>query len=68
LSRYQPIQKYAPQDCVGSLNAIVDNIDRILATGNAKLIHQMKSYFGLEDLEDNRDFAMTIAFPLGGPM
>jgi hypothetical protein len=66
--RYQPIQKYAPQDCVGSLNAIIDNIDMIFATGNATLIYQMKSYFGLEDLKDNRDFAMTIAFPLGGPM
>lgn len=28
----------------------------------------MKSLFGLGELEDNRDFAMTIAFPLGGPM
>ena len=65
---YQPIQKYGPQDCVGSLNAIIDNIDYIFSTGNATLIHQMKSYFGLGDLKDNRDFAMTIAFPLGGPM
>lgn len=27
----------------------------------------MKSLFGLEALTDHRDFAMTIAFPLGGP-
>lgn len=65
---YQPIQKYAPQDCVGSLNAIIDQIDDIFATGNKTLIRQMKGLFGLEDLTDNRDFAMTIAFPLGGPM
>lgn len=28
----------------------------------------MKSLFGLEALKDNRDFARTIAFPLGGPV
>ncbi|KAK3070034.1 hypothetical protein LTR53_011154 [Teratosphaeriaceae sp. CCFEE 6253] len=65
---YDPIQKYAPQDCVGSLNAIVDKIDQVFATGNATAIRQMKSVFDLEALTDNRDFAMTIAFPLGGPM
>ncbi|KAK5683137.1 hypothetical protein LTS10_004668 [Elasticomyces elasticus] len=65
---YDPIQKYAPQDCVGSLNAIVDKIDQVFATGNAAAIHKMKALFGLEALTDNGDFAMTIAYPLGGPM
>ncbi|KAK0289501.1 hypothetical protein LTR35_002698 [Friedmanniomyces endolithicus] len=65
---YDPIQKFAPQDCVGSINAIVDNIDRIFASGNATAIHHMKAVFGLEALTNNGDFAMTIAFPLGGPM
>ena len=65
---YDPILKYGPQDCVGSINAIVDNIDHVFATGNATVIRQMKAVFGLEELTDNRDFAMTIAFPLGGPM
>jgi len=53
---------------VGSINAIVDNIDRIFASGNATAIYQMKAVFGLEALTNNGDFAMTIAFPLGGPM
>lgn len=65
---YDPIQKYGPQDAIGSLNAIIDKIDKIFSTQNRTLITQMKSYFGLEELEDDRDFAMTIAFPLGGPM
>ncbi|PNS15019.1 cell division control protein 42 [Sphaceloma murrayae] len=64
---YQPIQKYGPQDCIGSLHAIIDDIDAIFATQNRTLITQMKDIFGLADLDD-RDFAMTIAFPLGGPM
>lgn len=65
---YDPIQKYASQDCVGSINAIVDKIDYVFEHGNASQINHMKSVFGLEALKDNRDFAMTIAFPLGGPM
>lgn len=35
---------------------------------NEEDIHHLKSLFGLEELEDNRDFAATIAFPLGGPL
>ena len=65
---YDPIQKFAPQDCVGSINAIIDKIDYVFENGNASQIDHMKSVFGLEALKDNRDFAMTIAFPLGGPM
>ncbi|KAI5365513.1 putative peptidase S28, alpha/Beta hydrolase [Septoria linicola] len=65
---YDPIQKYAPQDCVGSINAIIDKIDHVFAHGNSTEINHMKNLFGLESLQDNRDFAMTIAFPLGGPM
>ncbi|KAF2725215.1 extracelular serine carboxypeptidase [Polychaeton citri CBS 116435] len=64
---YNPIQKFAPQDCVASINSIVDKIDHVFATGNATSIRRMKSVFGLADLEDNRDFAQTIAFPIGGP-
>ena len=65
---YDPIQKYGPQDCVASINAIVDKIDRVFATGSATAIHQMKAIFGLGDLTSDGDFAMTIAFALGGPM
>ncbi|KAK5107937.1 hypothetical protein LTR62_000542 [Meristemomyces frigidus] len=65
---YDPIQKFGPQDAVASINAIVEKIDRVFATGNATAVHQMKAVFGLEALESDGDFAMTIAFPLGGPM
>lgn len=66
--RYAPIQKFGPQDCVGSINAIIDKFDGLVAAGNAEAIQQFKSFFGLGELTDLRDFAMTIAFPLGGPM
>ena len=65
---YSPIQKFAPQDCVTSINNIIDKFDALVAANNTKAIHEFKSIFGLGALTDNRDFAMTIAFPIGGPM
>ena len=66
--QYNPIQKYAPQDCVGYINKIIDNFDMIREAGNRDAVAQFKSLFGLEALTDDRDFAMTVAFPIGGPM
>ena len=60
--RYAPIQKYAPQDCMASINAIVAKIDMVFDSGDAAMIHKMKAVFGLESLADG-DFAQTIAFP-----
>jgi hypothetical protein len=60
---YNPIQKYGPQDCVSSINAIVEKIDHVIDSGDDEAIHELKSVFGLGDLKDIRDFAQTIAFP-----
>ncbi|KAM0315814.1 hypothetical protein ACHAO8_003668 [Botrytis cinerea] len=65
---YNPIQRLAPQDCISSINGIIDKFDALVAVNNTRAIREFKSLFGLEALTDNRDFAMTIAFPLGGPM
>ena len=65
---YAPIQKFAPQDCVTSINNIIDKFDTLVAANDTQAIHDFKAVFGLEALTDNRDFAMTIAFPIGGPM
>ncbi|KAI9667512.1 MAG: hypothetical protein M1821_000328 [Bathelium mastoideum] len=65
---YAPIQKYAPQDCVTSINNIIDKMDYLIGKNDTAAIQQLKNIFGLGALKDNRDFAMTIAFPLGGPM
>ncbi|KAH6670784.1 extracelular serine carboxypeptidase-like protein [Halenospora varia] len=65
---YNPIQKYGPQDCVASVNAIIAKIDHLTDTKNTQAINELKAIFGLESLKDIRDFAMTIAFPIGGPM
>lgn len=64
---YDPIQKFAPQDCVTSINDIVDKFDALVAANNSAAVQEAKAIFGLEALTDNRDFAKTIAYPLGGP-
>lgn len=63
VSRYNPIQRLAPQDCISSINGIIDKFDALVAVNNTRAIREFKSLFGLEALTDNRDFAMTIAFP-----
>lgn len=61
--RYNPIQRYGPQDCVASVNGIIAKIDKLTDSHNTKAIQELKAIFGLEKLKDIRDFAMTIAFP-----
>lgn len=65
---YNPIQKFAPSDCTSRINNIIDKFDSLVAANNTAAIQQFKELFGLGALSDLRDFAMTIAFPLGGPM
>jgi pimeloyl-ACP methyl ester carboxylesterase len=65
---YDPIQLLAPQDCVASINAIVDNIDFLIGANNTTAFEELKALFGLSVLEDIRDFAQAIAFPIGGPL
>ena len=38
-------------------------MDALVAANNTDAIQQLKDIFGLGELEDIRDFAMTIAFP-----
>ena len=66
--RYAPIQKFGPSDCMGSINAIIDKMDHLVIMGYYDAVQKLKEIFGLGALTDIRDFAMTIAFPLGGPM
>lgn len=65
---YLPIQKFGPSDCVTRINNIVDKMDSLINANNTAGVQQLKDIFGLGNLSDIRDFAMTIAFPLGGPM
>lgn len=64
---YDPIQLLAPQDCVASINNIVDKMDSLIKLKNHAAVQELKEIFGLTALTDIRDFAQTIAFPIGGP-
>lgn len=61
--RYKPIQRLGPQDCISSINGIIEKFDALVDANNTDAIKEFKSLFGLEALTDIRDFAMTIAFP-----
>ncbi|KAF2729219.1 hypothetical protein EJ04DRAFT_502727 [Polyplosphaeria fusca] len=65
---YDPIMKYGPSDCISRIIDIVDKIDDIIDSKNQKAIQAVKDIFGLGSLTSLGDFAMTIAFPIGGPM
>jgi hypothetical protein len=65
---YDPIIKYGPSDCVSRIIGIIDKIDFLISTNNGPAIQQLKDIFGLGALKNLGDFAMTIAFPIGGPM
>jgi hypothetical protein len=65
---YIPIMKYGPADCVSRVADIVDKIDAVIDSGNQEGIQAVKDVFGLGALTSLGDFAMTIAFPIGGPM
>ncbi|KAJ7667548.1 extracelular serine carboxypeptidase-like protein [Mycena polygramma] len=62
---YYPIQKSAPQDCIRSVENIVNKVDQVIALNDTAATKQMQAVFGLEELEDVRDFGLTIAFPIG---
>ncbi|KAI1180318.1 extracelular serine carboxypeptidase-like protein [Nemania sp. FL0916] len=64
---YNPIQKFAPQDCVNRINNIVDKFDDLVAKKQTAAIREFKTLFGLEVLTDNRDFASAIVDPIGNP-
>ncbi|KAF2674006.1 extracelular serine carboxypeptidase [Microthyrium microscopicum] len=64
---YNPIQKFGPQDCIWRINKIIDKMDQLVEENNEPAIQKLKELFGLGALEDIRDFAYTIAFPIGGP-
>jgi hypothetical protein len=66
--RYDPVQKYGPQDCIARINNIVDKTDALIAANNTAAIDQLKDLFGLQELADLRDFVYTMALPVGGPM
>jgi hypothetical protein len=63
---YDPTMKFGPSDCISRLVSIVDKIDALIQSGITEGIQQLKNIFGVGALSSLGDFAMTIAYPIGG--
>ncbi|OCF56353.1 serine carboxypeptidase [Kwoniella mangroviensis CBS 10435] len=61
---YDPIQRYAPENCINTLQAAIELIDHLLDQPEP-IPRYLKGLFGLEELLSNEDFADVISGPLG---
>jgi len=63
----EPIATYGPRACIKTIQKLTNVVDNILIGQNdASLHYQLKEVFGMATVEDDADFGMTIATPLGG--
>ncbi|WVR08970.1 hypothetical protein IAU60_006029 [Kwoniella sp. DSM 27419] len=61
---YDPIQRFAPPECISALQEAVTLIDDLLDRPEP-IPTLLKGVFGLEQLQGNDDFADVISSPLG---
>ncbi|WWC72992.1 uncharacterized protein I206_106956 [Kwoniella pini CBS 10737] len=61
---YDPIQRYAPKECIKTLQNAIESIDYLLDLPEP-IPKYLKGLFGLEQLVGNDDFADVISGPLG---
>ncbi|WRT69169.1 uncharacterized protein IL334_006153 [Kwoniella shivajii] len=61
---YDPIQRYAPEECISILQKDIITIDHLLDQPEP-VPKWLKGLFGLEELVSNEDFADVISGPLG---
>ncbi|WVW79480.1 hypothetical protein I302_101449 [Kwoniella bestiolae CBS 10118] len=61
---YGPIQQYAPEGCIDTLQTAIELIDHLLDQPEP-IPRYLKGLFGLEELVGNEDFADVISGPLG---
>jgi hypothetical protein len=50
------VQEGMPKNCSTDVNLVIEHMDNVLTTGTEDEIYQLKSTFGLEDIEHNDDF------------
>ncbi|WVQ93094.1 hypothetical protein IAU59_000158 [Kwoniella sp. CBS 9459] len=61
---YDPIQRYAPEECISTLQQAILTIDSLLSHPEP-IPTLLKGVFGLSELAGNDDFADVISGPLG---
>ena len=61
---HDPIQKYAPAECIATLQSAIKTIDSLLDLPEP-VPTALKTLFGLGELKDNSDFADVLISPTG---
>lgn len=51
-----------PKNCSADVEAVIGYVDKILGSGNATAIHDMKAIFGLEGIAHDDDFGAASTF------
>ncbi|GAB1315250.1 hypothetical protein MFIFM68171_05460 [Madurella fahalii] len=61
---FQPIQEGMPKNCRDNMTSIAKHIDQVLGRQDETEILELKTMFGLEQLEHVDDFASAVGFPV----
>ncbi|MCJ1288096.1 hypothetical protein MMC26_007451 [Xylographa opegraphella] len=48
------------QNCSSDVSLVIDHVDKVLNNGSKSQIHELKTMFGLQQLEHNDDFASAL--------
>ncbi|RDX48552.1 peptidase S28 [Lentinus brumalis] len=60
---FEPIRQSMPKNCSADVEAVIGYVDKILDSGNATAIHDMKAIFGLEGIAHDDDFGAAMKLP-----
>ncbi|KAM0798802.1 peptidase S28 [Usnea florida] len=64
---YEPVREYGPPDCILATQQLTNIVDNILLGNTTKgLIKELKTAFGLQDVEYNDDFASVLGTGVAG--
>ncbi|KAI9711496.1 MAG: hypothetical protein M1820_002059 [Bogoriella megaspora] len=64
---YQPIIDYGPQPCISNTQKLINVVDNILIGKNdSSLTTELKTFFGLENISHDDDFASVLSSFVGG--
>ncbi|KAL9130213.1 MAG: hypothetical protein Q9217_001558 [Psora testacea] len=64
---YEPVRQYGPPQCIKNTQLLTNVVDNILLhKNNSNLTMELKSTFGLEDIQYDDDFANTLSLGIGG--
>lgn len=57
---FVPVEEGMPENCSKDVILVIEDMDNVLTTGTEDEIYELKSMFGLEDVEHNDDFMSAL--------